>query len=261
MVAVSLLLLRQQRITAISSLSRGLAWLTPTQHQSRLSSNSAAATPQLGPRHQLNYDQWLEILKQEAQIATTNRPEHLTILLGDSLSLWFPADLLPHDRNWLNQGISGETTAGLLRRLELFDSTRPEVIFLMIGINDLIRGESDRTILANQRQIIQYLQRVHPNAKIIVQSILPHSDTSATWESKDKLLAIPNDRIRQLNQQLQQIATAEGAKYLNLHPLFINNQGNLRPELSTDGLHLNPQGYLVWRSALQTYSQIELKTP
>ena len=71
-------------------------------------------------------------------------------------------------------------------------------------------------------------------------------------------MAIPNSRIRKLNQQLQDIATKEKVKYLNLHPLFTNKQGNLRPEFSTDGLHLNTQGYLVWSSALQMYTQIEL---
>jgi lysophospholipase L1-like esterase len=92
-----------------------------------------------------------------------------------------------------------------------------------------------------------------------VQSILPHGGEETTWERREKLLAISNSRIRQLNQQLQAIAQKEGVKYLNLHPLFANDQGNLRLELSTDGLHLNSQGYLVWSSALQLYSQIELQ--
>jgi lysophospholipase L1-like esterase len=248
---VILLLFRELGVTAFFG--------TVTSHgQAKVARNSSATT-QFGPRHQLNYQQWLSILTKEAQVAAEKRPEKLNILLGDSLSLWFPPELLPTDINWLNQGISGETTPGLLKRLDLFDKTQPKTIWLMIGINDLIRGENDQTILENQRQIIQYLKKVHPEAQIVIQSILPHGDDQATWEGRAKLLAIPNDRIRLLNQQLKAIASLDGVKFLNLHPLFTDSQGNLRYELSTDGLHLNPQGYLVWRSALQVYAQMELE--
>jgi lysophospholipase L1-like esterase len=249
--AVTLLLIRQQGSIAFFGTSPAPAVNPNSQTQ--------AVTTDLGPRLKLNYVQWIDILKKEAKIAAEKKPQHLTILAGDSLSLWFPQELLPEDRNWLNQGISGETSAGLLKRLKLFNETQPEVIFVMIGINDLIRGVKDEEILDNQQKIMADLQKVHPKAQIVVQSILPHGGEEATtWERREKLLAIPNSRIRQLNQQLKNIATKQGVKYLNLHPLFTNKQGNLHQEFTTDGLHLSPQGYLVWRSALQIYSQIEL---
>lgn len=215
------------------------------------------AQSSFGLRQQLTYNRWVTILAQEANAAAQNQPQHLNILAGDSLSLWFPSDLLPTDKNWLNQGISGETSEGLFKRLKLFEGTQPETIFVMIGINDLIRGVSDDKVLRNQQRIIRRLRRTHPQAEIVVQSILPHGDQEATWEGRDRLLAIPNSRIREINQKLQAIAGAEGVQYLDLHPLFTNEQGNLRPELSTDGLHLSRQGYLVWRSALQIYTQVK----
>jgi lysophospholipase L1-like esterase len=243
MLAVILLILQQQRLTAVFG--------TPPQSVNP----SQTVAPELGRRHQLNYQQWLDILKQEAKAATEKNPQHLNILLGDSLSLWFPVDLLPEDKYWLNQGISGETSTGLLKRLDICDRTQPEIIFVMIGINDLIRGESDEVILDNQRQIMRYLRKAHPRAQIVVQSILPHGAEAATWEGRDKLLTISNSRIRQLNQQLQSLAAKRGVKYLDLYPLFADQQGNLRRELTTDGLHLSPAGYLVWRTALQMYDQ------
>lgn len=222
-------------------------------------SEPEVAKPELGPRHQLNYEQWVEILKSEAKVAALKPPQHLSILAGDSLSLWFPSELLPENRYWLNQAISGETTEGLLKRLDLFDRTQPQVIFVMIGINDLIRGVSDEVILENQRQIIRYLRRKHPSAEIFVQSILPHGGEQSTWEGKERLLAIKNSRIQQLNQQLQTIATTQGVKYLDLYSLFANQEGYLRSEFTTDGLHLSPEGYMVWRTALQIYSHPELE--
>ncbi|TFI52476.1 G-D-S-L family lipolytic protein [Mastigocladus laminosus UU774] len=250
LLAVILLIWRQQSVTAF------LANILPNHVNANASSKP---TPELGNRHQLNYQQWVGILKQEAKVAAEKRPTHLTILAGDSLSLWFPPEFLPENRNWLNQGISGENSTGLLKRLEIFDRTQPETIFVMIGINDLIQGYDDEIILNNHRQIMRYLRKVHPQTQIVIQSILPHAGEEATWEGREKLLNIPNNRILKLNQQLKTMATKEGVKYLNLHPLFVNNQGNLRPKFSTDGLHLNPQGYLVWSSALQLYSQIELE--
>ncbi len=249
MLAVILLIWQQQRSTAFFSTTSSVT-----------GSNQPQVAPDLGPRHKLNYQQWLDILQKEANVATQKRPQRLSILAGDSLSLWFPIELLPEDRYWLNQGISGETSYGLLKRLDLFDRTQPQVIFVMIGINDLIRGVSDEVILDNQQQIIGYLRRVHPKTQIVIQSILPHGDKEATWEGREKLLAITNTRIRQLNQQLQNIAAKQGVKYFDLYPLFINQQGYLRPEFSTDGLHLSPTGYVVWRTALQIYSQTELES-
>lgn len=216
---------------------------------------ATASDPELGPRHRLSYEQWVELLAKEAEVAAAQQPERLTVLLGDSISLWFPNDLLFPNRTWLNQGISGENSTGLLQRLHILDQTRPDTIFLMIGINDLLRGDTDAVILENHRAIIEYLQTVHPSTQIVVQSILPHAATAATWEGRDRLLAIPNQRIVDLNRELEAIAAETGVDFLNLYPLFTNNEGNLPMSLSTDGLHLNRQGYLVWRSGLQLYFQ------
>ncbi|MEG4282200.1 SGNH/GDSL hydrolase family protein [Microcoleus sp. A006_D1] len=224
--------------------------------------NSAKAVsdlPVAGPRHKWSYQQWVTQLGREAEAAAANRPPKLSVLAGDSLSMWFPTKLLPPDRIWLNQGISGETSVGLLKRLQLFDRTVPDTVFVMIGINDLLRGASDEGILDNQRQIIRDLRWAHPKAQVVVQSILPHSGEQATWENRDRLLAIPNSRIRAINRRLQEIATSENVLYLDLQPLFADADGNLPTELSTDGLHLNDRGYLVWRSALQMFGQMQLK--
>ncbi|MEG3986989.1 SGNH/GDSL hydrolase family protein [Microcoleus sp. S28C3] len=227
--------------------------------QSVTSANPVLDVPVPGPRHKWTYQQWVTQLGREAEAAAENRPSRLSVLAGDSLSMWFPTKLLPVDRIWLNQGISGETSVGLLKRLQLFDRTAPDTVFVMIGINDLLRGASDEGILDNQRQIIRDLRWAHPKAEVVVQSILPHSGEQATWENRDRLLAIPNSRIRAINRRLKEIASSENVLYLDLYPLFADADGNLPTELSTDGLHLNDQGYLVWRSALQLFDQMQLK--
>lgn len=250
LLTVMLLLLRDYRLPEDGSASA---------NESKQGNHLAHLATELGPRHQLSYDQWLSLLRREALVVAKKQPDHLTILAGDSLSLWFGPDLLPTGRTWLNQGISGETSGGLLHRLQLFDQTQPQTIWVMIGINDLIRGVKDEVILDNQREIIRYLRRNHPQTEIVMQSILPHAGSQATWEGRDRLRSIANSRIRELNRQLAAIADQEGAYYLDLHPLFTDAQGQLRSDLTTDGLHLNPQGYLVWRSAIQVFSQLKLQ--
>jgi len=250
--AIAWVLLHRYQWSLPSAISQSAA-------TTRLSYPTPNQESELGPRHQLNYQQWVALLEKEADVMAAQRPKHLGVLVGDSLSLWFPNELLPPHRTWLNQGISGETSAGLLNRLELLDKTQPEDIFVLIGINDLIRGVKDETILANQEVIIRYLRRVHPQAKIVVQSILPHSGEEVAWEGRDRLLKIPNSRIQEINQKLKAIAQKEGVVYLDLYPLFADADGNLKTELTTDGLHLSGEGYLVWRSALLVLDQFILE--
>ncbi len=255
-------LLRGHNLTESSPASAAVTVESPEEQIRVPATNSAKAVldvPVPGQRHRWSYQEWVTQLGREAEAAATNRPPKLSVLAGDSLSMWFPTKLLPPDRIWLNQGISGETSVGLLKRLQLFDRTFPDTVFVMIGINDLLRGASDEGILNNQRQIIRDLRWAHPKAQVVVQSILPHSGEQSTWENRDRLLAIPNSRIRAINRRLKEIANSENVSYLDLQPLFADADGNLPKELSTDGLHLNDRGYLVWRSALQMFSQMQLK--
>jgi lysophospholipase L1-like esterase len=215
--------------------------------------------PNLGPRHSLDYEQWVALLAAEAKAAIAIDAPRQNILLGDSLTLWFPADMLPGRKTWLNQAISGESSWGLRDRLYLLDETAPEAVFIMVGINDLIWGGSEADLVYNVRMMINYLRQTHPQARVVVQSILPHGGEAATWEGRDRLQAIPPELIRTVNTQLKAVATETGADFLNLYPLFANGDGYLRADLTTDGLHLNQDGYMVWRTALALLNETEFQ--
>ena len=194
----------------------------------------------------LTYQDWKRLLALEAGAMTKGQGNNrLSIMLGDSLSLWFPTNGLPNGKLWLNQGISGDTSTGILTRLSAFSATKPEAIYIMAGVNDLRKGTSDKVILSNHRRIVRRLKITHPNSHIIIQSILP------TRRPK-----IPNTRIRNLNAQLARIAKEEGVNYVNIHKWFTDFKGDLRQELTTDGLHLSLNGYEVWQTAIE---QIEKK--
>lgn len=160
-------LLRGHNLTESSTESAAVT-VEGTEELIRQATNSAKAVldlPVQGQRHKWTYQQWVMQLAREAEAAAANRPPKLSVLAGDSLSMWFPTKLLPSDRIWLNQGISGETSVGLLKRLQLFDRTVPDTVFVMIGINDLLRGASDEGIVDNQRQIIRDLRWLTPKHK------------------------------------------------------------------------------------------------
>lgn len=230
-----------------------------------IASPEAAVEAAPPTRSQLTYEQWLDVLGKEAKAVAQHPPDRLTVLLGDSLSLWFPPELLPSDRAWLNQGISGESSTGLNKRLNRLDGLEPQTILIMVGINDLIKGAPDAQVVQNLKQTIQTLKQQHPKSELVLQSLLPHGDGTMTTivnaEDREGLLKVSNERIYQLNQKLSALAAESEVRYLDLYPLFVDIDGLLRAELSTDGLHLNRQGYWVWRSALQTFSQLALKPP
>ncbi|MEB3226172.1 MAG: GDSL-type esterase/lipase family protein [Synechococcus sp.] len=213
------------------------------QGQIQTSVKAGASVPELwtSASPQPTYQQWQQLLNQEAHlVAKQARQDPLGILVGDSLSMWFPNDLLPSNKIWLNQGISGENTGQILARLGYLNGIQAQSIYLMAGVNDFKQGIPEMTVLNNIRSMIRYLRCYHPEAVIVVQSLLP---TNYAY--------LQGEKATYLNRQLQAIATEEGANYLNLYPLFADRRGALRRELSTDGLHLNRAGYEIWRQALQ----------
>ena len=190
---------------------------------------------------QPTYEQWRSLLASESKAVSKRTSQHdLSILLGDSLSLWFPCDRLQQSQIWLNQGISGDTTWNVLARLPDLANTRPSQIYLMVGLNDLKMGAGDAEIVWNVQRIIAKLQAIHPNARIIVQSILPTRSPR-----------IPGDRIGGINRQLNEIARLAGATYLDVFSQFVDHDGEIMPEYTTDGIHLSAQGYAAWQSVFQ----------
>ena len=198
-------------------------------------------SPSVRRKTKLTYEDWKRLLLLEGQaMARGQGVNRLNVMVGDSLSLWFPTERVSTDKLWLNQGISGDTSKGILRRLSAFSRTRPDVIYLMVGINDLRRGIKADVILRNQKEIIRKLKATHPRSTIVVKSILP-----------TRLSTISNRTIRYINTELAKIAKQEGIKYLNMYTWFADFEDKLKQDLTTDGLHLSENGYLVWQSIIQ----------
>lgn len=242
-------------LAAVPSLPTNYAQQRPTSgaqlyRQRQLALQSGRSYTRLSPNtyvdqwsrasRQPTYQEWQNLLTQEARaIAGGQGQNRLEVVVGDSIGLWLPPEMLPGDRLWLNQSISGDTTAGILRRLSTFATTRPTTIHLMAGTNDLKNGVPEDQILRNLQQTVSQLQRQHPQARIVVYSVLPTRRADIT-----------NDRVRSLNARIATLTQRSAAEYRDIHAWFQDPQGHLRRDLTTDGLHLNPHGYALWQRAI-----------
>jgi lysophospholipase L1-like esterase len=121
---------------------------------------------------------------------------------------------------------------------------KPSKLFLLIGINDIGKDIPDAVIADNIRKIIERVQRESPSTKIYVQSILPvNPDVKNFPQHYDK-----QEHILNTNKLIKKVAEASHCTYVNIHDLFMDNQGKLDATLSVDGLHLTPagSGYDKW---------------
>jgi lysophospholipase L1-like esterase len=113
------------------------------------------------------------------------------------------------------------------------------VIHLMIGVNDLKNNVPEAEIVSNLRVIMTRLQQQHPQARLVVYSVLP--------TRRDD---ISNGRVRSLNSHIAYLASHHRIDHRDLQGLFGAQDGALRAELTTDGLHLNQQGYSLWQRVI-----------
>lgn len=169
------------------------------------------------------------------------------IFLGDSITdecEW--AELLENP-NIKNRGISGDTTKGILHRLNDVVKFQPAQIFLMVGINNFIHYDSSvEIILADYKQIITEIRAQSPNTDIFIQSVLPVNKTKYA-------IGVNNDNIINFNLSLRELAKESSLQYIDLFSHLSDSQNQLDERYTLDGLHLNGQAYLVWKQVIEQY--------
>ncbi|MDR8390776.1 GDSL-type esterase/lipase family protein [Aliifodinibius sp. S!AR15-10] len=174
------------------------------------------------------------------------------ILLGDSITDGNEWSELFGSSRLKNRGISGDVTEGILYRLSEVTESNPAQVFIMIGVNDLARGIPVDTVLSNYGKIIDQIREESPDTEIYIQSILPVNDEFPQFSSHtDK-----TSQIKQANVGLTELAKKTGATFINLFDDFSTAEAKLNPNYTEDGLHLNGQGYVVWKSVIGSYMDL-----
>lgn len=140
-----------------------------------------------------------------------------------------------------------ETPAGTMPLLDALRTMDCGKIYLMLGVNEL--GWNGTDIFRTQSEkLLQRLREDHPDAELVIQSLLP---VSAAKDAEGRY--VNNDRINAYNQVWMELARTYDAAYLNVAEAVAGENGKLPEELCFDGVHLNPSGCRLWLDYLRTH--------
>ena len=142
-----------------------------------------------------------------------------------------------------NRGISGDTTRGVLIRLQedvlVLD---PAAVVLLIGTNDLEEGATPETIAGNLKLILAAMKTHNPRMPIILCQVFPSSDS----------MRRPADKIKAVNAlYLAAVKNDPQVIPVDTWMLFADANGNAPVAEFPDLLHPNEAGYARWAAALR----------
>jgi lysophospholipase L1-like esterase len=157
-----------------------------------------------------------------------------TVILGDSLVEYGPWAAL----GILNRGIGGDTSADVLARVDEVIGRAPRQVFIMVGTNDQLYGISPAQTAQNIALAARRLNE--RRVSVIVFSILPVSATEHTRS---------NARIEAANHEIGRYA--RDYRVVDLWSLY-SRRGSLDPSMTSDGVHLTPNGYAPWVRVLRS---------
>ena len=141
-----------------------------------------------------------------------------------------------------------ETEAGKVPMLDALAELECGKVYIMLGANELGWPRSE-AFHDQYGKVIDRIREVHPDAEVVMQSILP---VSAVQEAKGSY--VNNSRIQTYNAILEELALEKECPYLNVSEAVTGEDGCLRPELTTDGIHLNTAGCKEWLNYLKTHA-------
>lgn len=137
----------------------------------------------------------------------------------------------------INGGLSGETTAGGLSRVDWFLEDEPTIFVLELGGNDGLRGILPSESKRNLSGIIDKVRTKYPNTKIILAG-----------------MQIPPNMGQEYTEEFKSIYPEVAAeKNVTLIPFLLENVGGI-PELNLpDGIHPTEEGHKIVLETIWPY--------
>ena len=160
------------------------------------------------------------------------------VFVGDSITAggqwqeWFP------EYSVSVEATPGDVTDRLVERLPAIIDLQPETMAILIGANDFGQNRSVEYVVRSIEYFLAMVRQDVPGSRTLVQSIMPRGREYSS-------------DIQDANRHLRQYAQNVHAQYLDLWPAMATEDGELRPELTTDRLHLTPEGYEAWLGELR----------
>ena len=157
------------------------------------------------------------------------------VMLGDSLTeqgRW--TDLLPVVPV-VNQGYAGFTTEQLVDRADAVAARCPRVVFVLAGTNDI---RDARPPEWSRTHLSEILDRFAACATtMVLHTIPPRADAVA--------------RVAATNATIRELASSRGVPLIDLHRVLDDGAGGLRPNETTDQIHLSDEGYRRWATEIR----------
>ena len=127
----------------------------------------------------------------------------------------------------INSGLSGETSTGLVNRLDWVLQTKPDITILTIGANDAIRGLDIATIEANIRTAVKKLQ---DNGSEVILGGMQIYDN------------LGNDYVKSFSAIYPRVAADMNVPLI---PFFLNGVGGDAKLNQADAIHPTKEGYTI----------------
>lgn len=211
-----------------------------------------------------------DYLSQDTPAANTYTPyyhqraSHFATLDIDSNDIVFLGNSLSDNGRWnemfdnadiKNRGIIGDIVQGISDRLDFVTKGHPRKIFLLIGVNDVSHHLTPDSIATAVEKLIVKIKSQSPESQLYLQSWLPINNDFKRYRN----MIGKEEIILQGNVFLKQVAMRQGIPFIDLFPLLADRQCKLPRHLTNDGLHLNEEGYKIWRDAVAPYIAPEMK--
>jgi hypothetical protein len=164
-------------------------------------------------------------------------PRHAAVvMLGDSITALMDWNALLPSFDIANRGIPGDTTNGVLNRIDSIIAMHPRCVAVMLGVNDLYVKRSVRQLFQDYSAIVDRLAT--SGSTVIVQSTLTTSQYYASL----------NGSVIDVNRSLAEMCRRSSrCLYLDLNST-VASTGAIAD--SIDGVHLGPKSYKIWASTL-----------
>lgn len=167
------------------------------------------------------------------------------VFMGDSITAGFKK--LSNYEHIINMGVGGYKTTELIPMVKELRLHQPEVVVLLIGINDFLCNkrfyEHGYTIPFHKTYdvLLDLINTNLPRTKLYLVSMLPLYFKSEGMMNKENVLSY-NQEIAQINEFIKNKSKAYKANYLDVYSQFIVD-GYLNNAYTIDGIHLNDKGY------------------
>ena len=173
------------------------------------------------------------------------KTEGSIVFLGDSLTDYVKFDEIFPELKIKNRGIAGDTTIGVLNRIDEVLSLKPSKLFILIGTNDIVFNRKPDEIVANIKKIIETFREKSPGTVIYLQKLFP---VNHDFEDKRR----PPETILAINTRLEKLSQEMNVALIDTYSLFAEND-KLPERYTVDGIHLNGAGILRWTEFLSTW--------